>query len=710
MDEELEGVEEDQQPTAAPHNNEADPQYEDEEEEDDDCDDDDDDDDDGWGDFTVTNGALDTLREAILTNSNNEANEMLFVPEPVVSLLNDAKPAMPMLTQEELPPGTKVWIVDEDDVKLLLKDAWDPPIRIVCNGREIGTVQRHSGDLTLVSFSNESIGMSFAFTLPRPCLSIQPIVAYESNRPANRPNALASSFGVGNLGPRAGRGTARTKDEVNILQQYYEVMLASIVKCKNAQPTWEQFVKGKVQPSLAAINTLIAEAEGASLATPEGSPLLGSRASSISSNNNEGGAGNNAANLTLKELYCVRSMMRIFDHDANGALDDAQKAIKLNPSWVKGYLRAARAHQASGKFTLAGHMINQTLLLLPHSEEVLRLSDLNNYLCRVNAELEQAAPHIGIRLSCTYAKLLMPKRGFQVGEVIFEETEPVLSIPSMQNATQCCSVCLRTSSLSEMSIDASSRHHNDNNNNNSSHSPLTRPFCSAACQQRGTLFLPMELITHELGYRSASGLIYSKAASSMNMLPLEQARLTMRLFFIVCTTHARLQAQREQQHVQQAVQEQRPLDSVLKTFNGTCKESVVSVEEALQHLGIFPLVSINIDNKTRDDLTTLCNVLCQAFTAEEKTLYSPSLFLGLYAYVANHIVFAETPSDSASPGAVVKAYHLGKLNGGIDIVQEGGTPNCEVQVRQPGVMTVVATREIFKDDRLVRPALKTTQH
>ena len=696
MDEELEDAEE--EPTVPMQNNNnnntAADEF-DEEDEEDVCDDDDDDDDEDEWNFTVTNGSvkagtLDTLRDAILSNNGENEGGMFFVPEPVVSLLNDTKPTMPLLDKEQLPPGTTVWVVDEDDVKLLLKDAWDPPIRVICNGRASGVVQRHNGDLTLVSFVNDSIGMSFAFTLPRPCLSILPIEPYESNHTANKQNALASSFGVGNLGPRAGRGTARTKEEVNILQQYYEVMVPNIVKCKNVQDHWDLFVKGKVDAPLTEVTKLIQEAEAAPpIATPEGSPLLGSRGSSVSSGQD---SNNSSGTLTLKELYCIRSMMRIFAHDATGALEDAMAAIQLNPAWVKGYLRAARAYQGCGKFTLASHMINQTLLLMPHSDDVNRLSDLNNYLRCVNAELELAVPHMGIRLSSSYAKLLMPKRGFQLGEVIFEETDPVLSMASMQNTTPCCTVCLRTTGLTEMPT-----HH------------VTRPYCSQSCFQRATLFSKMELVTHELGLRSATGLIYSKAASSMNMLPLEQARLTMRLFFIVCTTHTRLQSQREQQQVQQS----RSIEAVLKTFNGS--SSSVGIEEALQHLGIFPLVSSSIDNKTKDDLTTLCKVLCQGFTPEEASLYNPSLFLGLFSYVSNHVIYAETSAaGSESPSSstsVVKAYHLGKLSGCIEIGSgSGDVPNCEVQVRHPGVLTVVATQEIFKDNRLLRPPLKTTQH
>lgn len=608
--------------------------------------DDDDGSDDGWGDLTANispSVMKSALRGTTDTTVEEEADGMFFVPEPVVSLLNDNKPCMPMHSIEALPPGSRVWIVDEDDVKMLLKDNWDVALKIACNGRECGTVVRHNGgDLTLVAFENKQLGMKYSFTFPRPCLSLEKIEQYDSSPKAKNNNgagALASSFGVGNLGPRAGRGTAKVKDEVNLLQQYYETMPANVVLCDNAAGAWEMFAKGKVEAAQQTLESLMDD------------DVLGE---------------------FRKEHLSLRSTMRIFAGNPTGALADALKVIEMNPSWVKGYLRAARAYKANGKFTLASHMINQTLLLLPYSLEIQQVSAMNNFLRRQQMELEALHP-INFRLDAMYMKKIFPKRGYQAGEVVYEESDLTLSMASMQNLTPCCCVCQSPDAISLM--------------NSPTVSQEELHYCSQACQQRSSLFLPYEKDRHALGTKSASGLVFSKAASSMNMLPLEQARLTMRLFFIVCTTHQRL-CSREN-----------------SLPDSDEQDEATTVEDALRHLGIFPFVSSQLDNKTKEELIVLCNVMCQYFSEEHKKLYSSDLFVQLYSYVAAYVLYAE--STSTHGGKVVKGYHLARLCGGVDRCAQG--VNCEVKMTKPGCIALVATTEILKEDKLVIAPLRTTQ-
>lgn len=598
-------------------------------------DEDDDSGDDDWC-FTVKNGAnLTELLSGTSTANAASSDAMLFVPEPVVSLLNDEKPAMPMLSRESLVSGSAVWVCDESDVKLLLKENWDIAYKVVCNGRVEGRVIRHNGnDVTLVKFVNDTLGITYAFTLPRACLSLEKIDAYDSGpqkRVLNRMEDLAGSIaGVGNLGPRAGRGTAKTKEVVNLFQQYYEVMTANNIKTAVTEEAVELLQKGKLDNALAAVNRAIEE---------------------------------DLAEDHRKELICVRSTIHLFSGNYNGALADALKSIDINPSWVKGYLRSARAYKALGKFTLASHMINQSLLLLPHSHEVAAVSEMNDFLRRQQLELETVNA-LNFRLDQLYQKRLFPKRGFQVDECVFEESECIACIPSMQNLGDCCCVCLASDNINMMAAPTVTHE--------------TYLYCSTACQQRSSLFLVMELDRHAIGIKSALSLIFSKAASSMNMLPLEQARLAMRLFLMVFTTRERLKSQ----------------------------QSDVTVEGALKHLGIYPLPTSNVDAKTRDELIILCNVMCQYFSEEEKRLFPGELFVNLYAFVSANVLFGvHTPTSNAQP---IKGYYLGRLCGGVERSRSG--VNCGARVTSSGRLSLWATAEIFKESKLVIAPLNTTQH
>lgn len=607
---------------------------------------------DDWGDLTIRGEALNAALQTVVQRHGGvddlSATGMMFVPEPVMSLNNDSKPQMPLLPQEQLEPGVDVWVVDEDDVKMLLKDHWDGVLKSVCNGRASGKLLRHStDDLAVVLFENDALAIKYTFTLPRVCLSKEPIVAYES--PKTRGHGAGATFaqsigGVGNLGPRAGRGNAKTHEEVNLFQQHYELMASYSVKCPTSEGAWSLLMRGKLNDALSEIDRAI---------------------------------GDDVVGEFRKEHYCVRSSIQLFRGQHSAALNDALEVIKLNPSWVKGYLRAARAYKAHGKYTLASHMINQSLLLLPHSSELLEVSSMNDFLRRQQLELETSFP-LSLRLNAYYMKRFVTKRGFQVGETLFQESDWILAMPSMFNKSDCCCVCLGTRNLSVMKLPTKQ--------------DAQDTFCSTACHQRSSLFFPMERDDNEIGFRSALSLIQAKAASSMNMLPLELARLTMRLFLVVCTTHKRLVAQ--SRHAQQ--QQQQHMDSD------------VTLDDALLHLGIFPLVSTTgMETKTRDDLIILCNVMCQGFEARSRATYSPQLFIRLFAFVSAYALFAESPG-SGDGLSTVKGYYVGRLCGSVE--RRAEHPNCEVRIGEEGFLRLVATTEILKEDALVIASLSTTQH
>lgn len=612
---------------------------------------------DDWGDLTIRGEQLNVALQSVVqkfgsSGVDESANGMLFVPEPVMSLLNDSRPQMPLLSQAQLPFGMKVWVTDEDDVKMLLKDNWDGVLKAVCNGRAVGKVLRHStDDLAVVLFESDTLAIKYTFTLPRVCLSVELIEAYDSPKTRGNNGNTASSFaqsvgGVGNLGPRAGRGTAKTKEEVNILHQNYETMASFPVKCPSSETAWALLAKGKLAEALADINRVMEEDITAEF---------------------------------RKEHLCIRSTIYLFLSEWGLALKDALDVIAINTSWVKGYLRAARAYKAQGKYTLASLMINHSLLLLPHSNEILEVSSMNNFLKTQQELLDKALFFLSIRLNAQYLKRFFTKRGFQEGELLYsEQSDWIIAMPSMFNTADCCCVCLSSNNLQTMNLPTKDIQQG--------------LFCSIACLQRSSLFFPKERDDYEVGYRSAMSLVQAKAASSMNMLPLELARMTMRLFFMVCSTHERLVAQERAASCVPAIDPNAP----------KIVEVTVTVDDALVHLGIYPLASTTgMETKTRDDLIVLCNVMCQGFEPKTKLMYTPQLFVRLFAFISGYALYAESETH-------IKGYYVGKLSGAVARDPER-TPNCEVSIRE-GVLRLNATCEILKDDPLIVAPLSTTQH
>ena len=606
----------------------------------DDDDDDDDDGDDGWGDLTVN---LTAASKTVKRPSSCG----LFVPEQANVLdSSSSKPAMPLLDQHQLPPGSVVWVVDEDDVQMLLKDFWDHAIRVVCNGRVQGNVVKHSGEsLTVVQFADPKGRIKFSFTLPRQCLSLEKIEPYDHVTLKKRGSLGHSIGGVGNLGPRAGRGTAKTKEEIHYLQQYYEVISANKIVEEFLDPIVDLIDKGKFVKALEGLEKLVLD------------PAVAHQ---------------------RKELLCARSTLNIFSGNVSAALNDALDVIQINPSWVKGYLRAARAHSAAGKFILANQMINQTLLLLPHCPDIAVVSDLNDYLITLQTELKNDAT--SFRLDALYIKQLFPKRAFRAGEVMLEEHNPIVCVPSLYTKEPHCTTCLSRHATTLASPTRDKR---------------GMLYCSEACQKKSALFVPSEVDTFGQGYKSAITLIQNKAASSLNLLPLEIARLTIRLFFIVYSTH-------------QAA---------------SSGKAATPIEVVLKDLGVYPLVTNVLDNKTRDELTVLYSVLTGIFSPADKLAYPDKLFLNLFVYVSTYIVCAPVLNTKHFTGAEVAGftiaqqqqvvgYFVPRFVGGVERAAAAAATasvdevNCVIRCNSSGHLALVAEADVHKEGKLVMRPLK----
>lgn len=591
--------------------------------------------DDGWGDLTVD-----------LTPADHSKKRMscgLFVPELANVLdASSSKPPMPLLEQAQLPPGQAVWVVDEDDVQMLLKDFWDHAIRPVCNGRLSGTVVKHSGEaLTVVAFADPKGRMSFSFTLPRQCLSVEKIEPYERLK---KKNSLGHSIGgVGNLGPRAGRGTAKTKEDIHHLQQYYEVITANKIVEALFEPVVELLDKGKYAKALEAIEAMMEAPDTVS--------------------------------TYRKELLCVRSTIHLYLGNVPSALNDALEVIQINPSWIKGYLRAARAHSASGKFLLANQMINQSLLLLPHCSDISVVSDLNDAL--ISQQMMLKSSSVSLRLDALYTKLLFPKRPFRKDEVLVEELGSIACIASLYSKDPHCTTCLNRTATMYASPAKDKR---------------GMLYCSEACQKRSGLFIPGEVDTYAQGFKSAMTLIQNKAASSLNILPLEIAQLTIRLFFMAVALH--------------------------KGGGGSNASQQPTMHNILKDHGVFPFVTSLLDNKTRDDLLVLYKVLTGQFTTAEKDQYPDTFFVQLFVFVSTYIVCAPVgttneftgpqPAGSATVGGLI-GYFVPQFVGGVEraAAEAEATVNCSVRCNAVGSLAIVSEADIAKEGKLIIRALKT---
>ena len=580
----------------------------------------------------------------------------LFVPDLMYNLDSDeGRPDMPDLPLSAFSVGTPVWVVDVSHVAMQLGDAWDHAARLVCNGQARGEVVRHaSDDLLFVRFSDAATETEQCFTLPRRCLSIEPVEAYPL--PDNVALLGAQSMAMGGLRPRGGRaakGAQGERDEPTVLQQYCEKVDAG-TPSRRTEAAWNMFLKKRFRDSIAELNGIYdrAKADGAD-------------------------------ESTLNEVLTWRSFAYFFNREYEKSLADALLTIENSPAWVRGYVRAARAYTSLGKVPRAIEMMSQARRLLPNSNEVTDTLAMLGYLQKIQAKVDA----YGLRyyLDPSYAKRLLAVRPFARGEVLFEDDTIIVGAPSVENEGACCEVCL-TPTTAEAKVTSSS-----------SPSPATARLCSSRCEAVARNFLSVERGAGVKSCDFACQLLLNKAANSADVLSIERARLAMRLFYLAYYRHSSRTAALAGSTSQRADAE-------------AAGGGAPSVRDVLAAIGVFPIPSLELETKTKDDVEALCTVVTSFMAPAERAVYDKDLFVLAYNYVVNYAVRIGGTDASGRPisGLVLAGLascverHDPNAHSASPSSPAAGVPtiNCEVRLVGPGRVAVVAIEEIAAGDRL----------
>jgi len=85
----------------------------------------------------------------------------LFCPKPTIDLGDDSPDLGRDLSVRDLPPGSKVWVGNTEDVKRVLRIYWLKEMDVVTSWKLQGSVVRHSGSHTLVAFHEGTLYLTF---------------------------------------------------------------------------------------------------------------------------------------------------------------------------------------------------------------------------------------------------------------------------------------------------------------------------------------------------------------------------------------------------------------------------------------------------------------------------------------------------------------------------------------------------------------------
>lgn len=576
-----------------------------------------------------------------LASSSEEEESGLFIPDPVIQLNHECdKPALLYLSKDELPVGVTVWVLDEEDVECLLHPYWGSTYKHVCNGRLKGILKRHIGEMSFVLFHDDKTEVDFGLTLPRCCLTKNAVEPYESRHVATNVRVLGSFYC--NVGPRASghcpASAARSPRTAS--QQLYEQLSVLSISSESLPfigRAHERFLKGAFEEALREVNTVLA-AQG-------GTPIY-------------------------LDALLLRSRILVFLEQYDKALIDAKQCIALEPEWIRGLLCAARAYCGLGNFEEAGVCIETASKFVHSSTEVRELEAMNAYLYGLQQRLVNSGSSVTLFLDHMYRKCFLVKQNCKSGDVLCREGRPIIAMVSIFGVAPPgrCSVCFRAGAET-MEFVSSYRSHpylSSVNNGSSGSEVCTMSsdanqalFCSRGCQLRASLYAPMET-KHREGVSRARDLIKSKMSITIDHYPLEMANMTLRLFFMVISTHRRLSAQRKRtlrgdglhtigrDHADPPTTRITVLDSQDPDWTNASSSPAayipppkLSIILALKHLGLYPLVSVHFSNRTHEELSVLYEALTVNFKEESKKVYSKTLFESLYTYVHAHIMPVE---------------------------------------------------------------------
>ncbi|KAG5472463.1 hypothetical protein LSCM1_03862 [Leishmania martiniquensis] len=633
-----------------------------------------------WGTFTGGEGSLPLCDDEDGASSSDDAGEdgVLFVPDPIFDLTSlQRKAVMPCLTQDQLPVGATVWVVDEDDVATQLSCNFSASYPPVCNGRLSGEIVRHTGNMTLVRFRSKASDMYFTLCLPTSCLSLQPIEPYDSV-PHHCDSYGLGSGAYGMLGPRAAcREPLEPSGHSGFVGHYlFEAMPAydfEKVRGTGLEKAQEAFFGGTFEKALASVNEYIDAQSKPPAASSDADADAGDTLST------SGDASPKAA--ALVDAFILRSRIFVFLERYREALDDAQRCVQLEPRWVRGYLSLARVHCGLGQFSEAAAATAHACIMLPYSLELERIRELSNHMHYLQSQLRAEKGSCYLVLDCYYRKRLRVSAAVAAESVLCTEVTPIVSTHSVFVAKEPphrCPVCFRVFSASAQpsGSGSSTADHSSAVPTTAAAStpsaaaispPLSSPrgtemeddveYCSTECTQRASLYRPLEL-RHRVPLEQVRSLILSKGAVTLNVLPLEMAAMTVRLFLMVVTIHRRLSAKRRledshKRNVQSATprctfdktrtwpEVEAHMGGSLANLHCPSPSPPVRVEASLRRLGVYPLCTEPIANNKLEELKIVYDVLTADFKADDRATFSYEVLSQLYAYVSAYF----TPVD-----------------------------------------------------------------
>eukprot|EP00658_Telonema_sp_P-2_P080915 TRINITY_DN8150_c0_g1_i1.p1 TRINITY_DN8150_c0_g1~~TRINITY_DN8150_c0_g1_i1.p1 ORF type:complete len:382 (+),score=57.89 TRINITY_DN8150_c0_g1_i1:281-1426(+) len=369
-------------------------------------------------------------------------------------------------------------------------------------------------------------------------------------------------------------------------------------------------------------------------------------------------------------------------------------------------------------------MLNQAALFLPHSTLLKRSVNMLHHIKPLQRHLDRH--YLQYVLDENYVKRLAAKRGFQPGDVVVADEDVVVGAPSIENDGVVCEMCMgHGAGLRAGPVPGLASH--------LSHSAKGLSFFDCQrCQRRSGYFLSLELDRASRMFDFAFGMLQNKAAKTADILSIERARLAARLFYILYSkclgTASSTSVRASTTSASMASASGMSPGSV--TGSPPKRTPVASdPSDLLPAMGLFPIPSSHLDQKTTDNLNALHSMISGFMSADEKLVFTPDLFTQLFVIVSNYAVHVEGVTEHGSQAEALSkrlhafgapregsisassmmpdkknikysGYVLSSVAGCVGRTEDPAKVNCRVYTESPGKIVLEATRVINTGDKL----------
>ena len=518
--------------------------------------------------------------------------ELSFAPVLELSDDND-RPILPMHKQEELPPGTKVYLCHLDDLITLTNGNYLDQVVPYTSGNKVGTVIRHSHTLTLVQFETPEKQLIEQFSLPRAFLSLEKI----HPRPVEIPPRKIKANRFGDINPKAGRQFIKPSGDIDntilTLFDLYILNYSSFEAFPEISGSLQKYKSGDYEECLELLNNIHTQCDQSNFSEHHTSNECAQPKSSDYT----------AIPNLLSAVLLWRSSVLLKLNRVEDAIKDSLMCVEKAPNCSLCYIRLTEVFACFGKKLSSMEALRWVEKIMPN-EHLNLIQSIYCHIWKTDSALRENG--MSLYIDSRAIRRIKSLKYIIKGQTILSE-KPIAWVPTYQNEVNMCVQCGKYIESGQGVPPDTPKIH-------------TNWSCSTECHIFANTHFRDYESKHALKSVFAINFILQDRLNNVkNPSYIDYAYLTIRIFHII----------------------------VAKAFNDNPGTLLYSehILPILLELGLLPVPAIYLDAKVARDLTVLWEVLTMEFTTALKEVFDYRLLRGIFLCVESYSIRYDTYCD-----------------------------------------------------------------